>query len=67
LNIEGVARQLHPELNVWDTAGPIIKDWMKQRMSLKATVKRLREELPFMLERFPELPENLLKRLNIQL
>ncbi len=63
LNIEGVARKLHPELNVWDTAGPVIKDWMRQRMGLKATVKRIREELPFWSERLPELPDAILQTL----
>jgi ubiquinone biosynthesis protein len=64
LNIEGVARKLHPELNVWDTAGPVIKDWMRQRMGLKATLKRMKEELPFWSERLPELPDTIIKTLH---
>ncbi len=61
LNIEGVAHKLHPELNVWETAGPVIKDWMRQRMSLRATLKRIRAELPFLSERLPELREVVLR------
>lgn len=47
LTIEGVGRQLDPELNVWDIATPIIRAWMKEQMGLKATLKRLRDEMPF--------------------
>src|ERR1700760_3920816 len=46
LNIEGLGRELYPELDLWKTAQPILKQWMRERFSLGAVVKQFRAQLP---------------------
>ncbi len=41
LNIEGLGRQLHPELNLWDTAQPFLEKWVEERYSPESMLKRL--------------------------
>ena len=57
LNIEGLGRQLYPDLDLWQTAKPYLEDWYKNRIGPKATFNRLKEHLPIMAEKLPELPE----------
>jgi ubiquinone biosynthesis protein len=45
-NIEGLGRQLYPELDLWKTAHPILRDWMREQMSGRAFFERLRSQLP---------------------
>ncbi len=59
LNIEGLGRQLYPELDLWRTAKPFMEDWLRERISVRRTVRTLREQIPFLLERSPELPHQL--------
>jgi ubiquinone biosynthesis protein len=56
LAIEGLGRQLYPELDLWATAKPFIERWMRERIGPKAFVKRVKNELPFVLEHLAELP-----------
>jgi ubiquinone biosynthesis protein len=56
LQIEGVGRQLYPDLDLWDTAQPLLKQWMRERYSLKNTVKEAREQLPIFVESLRKLP-----------
>jgi ubiquinone biosynthesis protein len=56
LYIEGVGRELYPELDLWDTAKPFLEDWKKEQMGLKATLKRLQEGLPGIRELILESP-----------
>ncbi len=42
LNIEGLGRELYPELDLWKTAQPILRQWMRERMSPRAVLKRMR-------------------------
>ena len=44
LNIEGLGRQLYPELDLWQTGQPVLREWMAERTGPKAIVKRFREE-----------------------
>ena len=46
LQIEGVGRQLYPDLDLWKTAQPLLKQWMRERCSLQATLEEAREQLP---------------------
>jgi ubiquinone biosynthesis protein len=46
LAIEGLGRQLYPELDLWSTAKPILEDWMRERKDPRAQLKRLLESLP---------------------
>jgi ubiquinone biosynthesis protein len=67
LNIEGLGRQMYPELDLWQTGQPVLREWMAERTGPKAMVKRLREELPeirYMLDQFPTAARKLLERLN---
>ena len=57
LNIEGLGRQLYPDLDLWQTAKPYLEEWYKNRIGPKATFNKLKEHLPIMAEKFPELPE----------
>ncbi len=56
LNIEGLGRQLNPDLDLWKTAKPFLEKWMLDRVGPKAFFKRLRSNLPRWAEQFPELP-----------
>ncbi len=56
LNIEGLGRQLNDELDLWDTAKPFLENWMKERVGLRGFAKTAKEQLPYWIERAPELP-----------
>ncbi len=57
LNIEGLGRQLYPDLDLWQTAMPFLERWMNEQVGPRAFVGRLRRSLPAWSERLPELPE----------
>jgi ubiquinone biosynthesis protein len=63
LNIEGLGRQLYPELNLWDTAKPFLEQWLADRYSVQTVSRRLQQEAPALLETLPLLPDLLLNRL----
>jgi len=56
LNIEGMGRELDPELDLWQTAKPYLETWMRQRVGLSGLRQRLREEASLWSQRLPELP-----------
>jgi len=56
VNIEGLGRQLYPELDLWATAQPYLEKWSKNRYSPKAMLKEFRQQAPDWLERAPEIP-----------
>ena len=56
LNIEGLGRQLYPELDLWETAKPFLERWMREQVGPRALVRALRRELPTVLPLLPELP-----------
>lgn len=64
LNIEGLGRQLYPELNLWDTAQPFLEQWLKERYAPDGIYKRLSKQIPGLLEQLPQLPEALLDGLH---
>jgi len=57
LQIEGLGRQLYPELDLWKTAQPILKDWAADRLSGRNLAQQLRRQLPDMSEAFRMLPQ----------
>jgi ubiquinone biosynthesis protein len=57
LNIEGLGRQLYPELDLWKTAQPILKRWMRERMSPRMLLKQARAHLPDTVESLRQLPQ----------
>ena len=56
LNIEGLGRQLHPELDLWETAKPFLEKWMNQQIGPAAAIRTLKRELPNLFTLAPELP-----------
>jgi ubiquinone biosynthesis protein len=56
LNIEGLGRELYPELDLWQTAKPFLEKWFHERLGPKAKLKQAIKQLPEIAERFPELP-----------
>ena len=64
LNIEGLGRQLYPELDLWQTAHPYLERWLKNRFHPKTLYKELKRYGPEWMERFPELPMQVLNNLD---
>jgi len=56
LNIEGLGRQLYPDLDLWQTAKPFLESWMSEQIGPRAFVGRMRRSLPEWSERLPEIP-----------
>ena len=50
LNVEGLGRDLYPDLDVWNTATPILREWMRERTSLRTVARRLRAHVPELIE-----------------
>ncbi len=63
LNIEGLGKQLYPELNLWDTAQPFLERWVEERYSPQSVLKRLQRQAPSWLEQLPELPDAIMQSL----
>lgn len=63
LNIEGLGRQLYPELNLWDTAQPFLEQWLAERYAPQTVWKRIQEDAPAWLETLPMIPDLLLAKL----
>ena len=56
LNIEGLGRQLDPDLDLWKTAKPFLERWMNEQMGWRALVKHLQTEAPKWAVLLPQLP-----------
>lgn len=56
LNIEGLGRQLYPELDLWKTAKPFLEKWMADQVGARAMLRGVREDMPYLIEKLPELP-----------
>jgi len=63
LNIEGLGRQLYPELDLWETAHPFLENWLKQRYSPKSLLKEFKYHAPEWLENLPQVPSLLISSL----
>ena len=65
LNIEGLGRELYPELDLWETAYPLLKKWMARRAEPGRVMKELRRDLPelrYAVQRLPRALHRLLDR-----
>ena len=60
VNIEGLGRQLYPDLDLWATAQPIMQRWMDDRMGLRAMLKGTRDTVPYWLNRLPQFPHKVM-------
>jgi ubiquinone biosynthesis protein len=56
LNIEGLGRQLDPDLDLWTTAKPFLERWMNDQIGWTGLVERLQNEAPRYAQLLPELP-----------
>ena len=56
LNIEGLGRDLDPDLDLWSTAKPYLERWMSEQVGWRGLVRRIGDELPFWSEFLPQLP-----------
>jgi ubiquinone biosynthesis protein len=64
LNIEGLGRQLYPELDLWQTAKPFLEKWFKDRVGPKAKLSKFIKQFPEFAEQFPEVPGLIYKALD---
>jgi ubiquinone biosynthesis protein len=62
LNIEGLGRELDPDLDLWQTAKPFLERWMGEQVGWRGLVRTLRQEAPYWAATLPQLPR-LLHRL----
>jgi ubiquinone biosynthesis protein len=56
LNIEGLGRELDPDLDLWATAKPFLERWMSEQVGWRGLVRRLREEAPNWSTLLPQIP-----------
>ncbi|MFO1509636.1 MAG: ubiquinone biosynthesis regulatory protein kinase UbiB [Steroidobacteraceae bacterium] len=56
LNIEGLGRELYPDLDVFQTASPILRQWMRERVSGRRLIGDLRTQLPELMTALRGLP-----------
>ena len=63
LTVEGLGRQLYPDLDLWKTAKPIMEQWMWNRVNPAAQIARLRSQGPLIAEALPEIAQNAMKLL----
>jgi ubiquinone biosynthesis protein len=66
LNIEGLGRELDPNLDLWVTAMPFLERWMEDRIGFPALRRRLLAEAPYIVDALPELPRLIHQRLTAQ-
>ncbi|QHJ12577.1 putative protein kinase UbiB [Paraglaciecola mesophila] len=57
LYIEGLGRQLYPQLDLWQTAKPFLENWMREQIGVKAMYNKVSANLPFWSEKLPEIPD----------
>ena len=56
LNIEGLGRQLDPELDLWTTAKPFLERWMSEQIGWRGLLKTFKQEAPYLARTIPQLP-----------
>jgi len=55
-NIEGLGRDLYPDLDIWNTASPILRDWMRERVGVRSVFRTLRKQWPELVDAARVLP-----------
>ncbi len=60
LNVEGLGRQLYPDLDLWKTALPFLEKWNSRRLSPLALLARIRDNIPDWINQLPDLPQQLI-------
>jgi ubiquinone biosynthesis protein len=64
LNIEGLGRQLDPDLDLWKTAKPFLERWMSEQVGWRGLVRNIRAEAPLWTTMLPQLPRMLYRTLH---
>lgn len=64
LYVEGLGRQLYPQLDLWKTAKPFLEDWVNEQMGFKALYQSAKSNLPYWIEKAPMMPELIFHSLN---
>jgi ubiquinone biosynthesis protein len=64
LNIEGLGRQLYPDLDLWQTALPYLESWNSKRLNPFTLINKIGEELPNWVDQLPHLPVMVLDAIN---
>ncbi|ODS23986.1 ubiquinone biosynthesis regulatory protein kinase UbiB [Candidatus Endobugula sertula] len=63
LNIEGLGRQLYPELDLWQTAHPFLERWLENRLHPKTLFKEIKRYTPEWMEKLPDVPTTLISNM----
>src|SRR4051812_4994412 len=64
LNVEGLGRQLDPDLDLWKTAKPFLERWMSEQIGWRGLLRNLREEAPLWTTMLPQLPRMVYRALH---
>ena len=56
LNIEGLGRQLDPNLDLWTTAKPFLERWMSEQIGWRGLIRTFKQEAPYLARALPQLP-----------
>ncbi|MBM4195631.1 MAG: ubiquinone biosynthesis regulatory protein kinase UbiB [Gammaproteobacteria bacterium] len=65
VQIEGLGRTLYPDLDLWETGRPVLQAWVREQQGPRATLRRLRRDLPdlrYTMERLPGALRNFVER-----
>ncbi len=65
LNIEGLGRELDPDLDLWQTAKPFLENWMREQLGWRGLLARLKTEAPHYAQLLPQLPRLLHRVLSV--
>ncbi len=57
LNVEGIGRQIYPDLDLWETAAPYMENWMRSRYGARSLFKNLSDNVPRWIQQVPQLPD----------
>lgn len=66
LAIEGLGRQLYPELDLWATAKPYLEKWVREQVGPKAFFEQLQQNIPFFAEQLPHMPKLIFECLQLK-
>ena len=56
-NVEGLGRQLYPDLDLWSTAKPCLEKWLKTQVGTRSFIRNMRNAIPHWMEHIPKIPE----------
>jgi len=62
-NVEGLGRQLYPDLDLWATAKPFLEKWLKDQVGPRALLRKIRRNIPYWTEKLPDIPDLLYQTL----